>query len=154
VDLDACDDLDWHQASDIPKRKRSQRSRQSDEDRELTHPSRTPQKLQAGEIRLRHPSRVVRLDENGDVIPLSQQVISRKERLRAAKKEWSPVQCKDCVDPPSRLRLMLWAQFSLAIVLAVGVAIKDGPGVLLSENDPPQRLSCACVGCDCCRKKD
>ncbi|MCJ1389960.1 hypothetical protein MMC18_002818 [Xylographa bjoerkii] len=45
--------------------------------------------------------------------------------------------CKDCVEPSSRRSLRLWLRFSLAIVLAVGVAVKDGPGTLL-EDLPPQ----------------
>ena len=41
--------------------------------------------------------------------------------------------CNDCVEPSSRRTLRLWFQFSLAIVLAVGMAIKHGPASLLSE---------------------
>ncbi|KAL9596995.1 MAG: hypothetical protein Q9219_005421 [cf. Caloplaca sp. 3 TL-2023] len=41
--------------------------------------------------------------------------------------------CPDCVEPSSRRSLRLWFRFSLAIILAVGIAIKDGPGVLLEE---------------------
>ena len=44
--------------------------------------------------------------------------------------------CKDCVEPSSRRSLRLWLRFSLAIVLAVGVAVKDGPGILLAELPP------------------
>ena len=44
--------------------------------------------------------------------------------------------CKDCVEPSSRRTLRLWFQFSLAIILAVGVAIKDGPGTLLEQQPP------------------
>ncbi|KAK3170202.1 hypothetical protein OEA41_009588 [Lepraria neglecta] len=42
--------------------------------------------------------------------------------------------CPDCVEPSSRRTLRLWLQFSLAIVLAVGMAIKNGPGTLLIGN--------------------
>ena len=45
--------------------------------------------------------------------------------------------CDDCVEPSSRRTLRLWFQFSLAIVLAVGMAIKHGPATLLSDDDPP-----------------
>ncbi|MCJ1437422.1 hypothetical protein MMC27_006809 [Xylographa pallens] len=45
--------------------------------------------------------------------------------------------CKDCVEPSSRRSLRLWLRFSLAIVLAVGVAVKDGPGTLLEDLPPP-----------------
>ena len=49
--------------------------------------------------------------------------------------------CNDCVEPSSRRTLRLWFQFSLAIVLAVGLAIKHGPASLLSElPDPDPRL--------------
>ena len=47
--------------------------------------------------------------------------------------------CNDCVEPSSRRTFRLWFQFSLAIVLAVGMAIKHGPASLLSE-DPDRRL--------------
>ena len=39
--------------------------------------------------------------------------------------------CADCVEPSSRRTLRLWLQFSLAIVLAVGMAVKNGPGTLV-----------------------
>lgn len=45
--------------------------------------------------------------------------------------------CTDCVEPSSRRTLRLWFQFSLAIVLAVGMAIKNGPATLLSDDDDP-----------------
>lgn len=65
--------------------------------------------------------------------------------------------CDDCVEPSSRRTFRLWFHFSLAIVLAVGVAIKHGPGALLvdrtsgiihvyqrqheSQNDPSSQQS-------------
>jgi cytochrome c556 len=60
--------------------------------------------------------------------------------------EWTPdnrprpekvAECKDCIEPPARRSLRLWLRFSLAIVLAVGVAVKDGPETLLV--DRPRR---------------
>lgn len=39
--------------------------------------------------------------------------------------------CEDCEEPSLRRTFRLWFQFSLTIVLAVGVAIKYGPGTLL-----------------------
>ena len=45
--------------------------------------------------------------------------------------------CSDCVEPSSRRTLRLWLQFSLAIVLAVGMAIKNGPASLLLEDRSP-----------------
>lgn len=44
--------------------------------------------------------------------------------------------CNDCVEPSSRRTLRLWFQFSLAIVLAVGMAVKHGPACLLVLQDP------------------
>ncbi|KAL8692866.1 MAG: hypothetical protein Q9218_002189 [Villophora microphyllina] len=41
------------------------------------------------------------------------------------------IPCPDCQEPSSRRSFRLWFRFSLAIILAVGIAIKDGPGVLL-----------------------
>lgn len=49
----------------------------------------------------------------------------------SARKEPLLFPCPDCVEPSSRRTLRLWLQFSLAIVLAVGMAIKNGPGTLL-----------------------
>lgn len=45
--------------------------------------------------------------------------------------------CDRCIEPSSHRTLRLWWQFSLAIVLAVGVAIKHGPGALLVDDDLP-----------------
>lgn len=45
--------------------------------------------------------------------------------------------CDDCVEPSSRRTFRLWFHFSLAIVLAVGVAIKHGPGSLLVDMRSP-----------------
>ncbi|KAL8895786.1 MAG: hypothetical protein Q9207_008008 [Kuettlingeria erythrocarpa] len=49
------------------------------------------------------------------------------------------IPCPDCTEPSSRRSLRLWFRFSLAIVLAVGIAIKDGPGALL-EGCPEHRV--------------
>ena len=46
--------------------------------------------------------------------------------------------CAECVEPSSRRTLKLWIQFSLAIILAVGIAVKNGPGTLLCNDDGPQ----------------
>lgn len=43
--------------------------------------------------------------------------------------------CDECVEPSSKRTFRIWFQFSLAVVLAVGLAVKHGPGVLLA--DPP-----------------
>ncbi|MCJ1411513.1 hypothetical protein MMC19_005603 [Ptychographa xylographoides] len=44
--------------------------------------------------------------------------------------------CAHCAEPASRRSLRLWLRFSLAIVLAVGAAVKDGPGTLLEASQP------------------
>ncbi|KAI4222342.1 MAG: hypothetical protein LQ349_007650 [Xanthoria aureola] len=44
------------------------------------------------------------------------------------------VPCPECEQPSSRRTLRLWFRFSLAIVLAIGLAIKDGPGSMLEEH--------------------
>ena len=49
--------------------------------------------------------------------------------------------CKDCEEPSSRRTFRLWFQFSLAIILAVGMAVKHGPGTLLAASPPPRTLS-------------
>ena len=43
--------------------------------------------------------------------------------------------CDDCVEPSSRRTFRLWLQFSLTIILAVGMAVKHGPGALLTTDD-------------------
>ena len=42
--------------------------------------------------------------------------------------------CDDCVEPSSRRTLRLWLRFSLTIILAVGMAVKHGPGTLLASD--------------------
>ncbi|KAG8533631.1 uncharacterized protein KY384_001372 [Bacidia gigantensis] len=44
--------------------------------------------------------------------------------------------CVECVEPSSRRDLRLWFQFSIAILLVIGVAIKNGPGVLVNQTPP------------------
>ncbi|KAL8933819.1 MAG: hypothetical protein Q9211_005562 [Gyalolechia sp. 1 TL-2023] len=59
----------------------------------------------------------------------SRQPVSKESRILRCEPRHSP--CPDCREPSSRRSLRLWFRFSLAIVLAVGIAIKDGPGTLL-----------------------
>ena len=47
--------------------------------------------------------------------------------------------CDQCKEPSTRQNIRLWLRFSLAIILAVGVAIKHGPGTVLDQ--PPKPLS-------------
>ncbi|CAL8580077.1 hypothetical protein XPA_005811 [Xanthoria parietina] len=44
------------------------------------------------------------------------------------------VPCPECEQPSSKRTFRLWFRFSLAIVLAIGLAIKDGPGSMLDEH--------------------
>ena len=48
--------------------------------------------------------------------------------------------CPSCTEPSSRRTLRLWFQFSLAIVLALGLAIKNGPASLLTGNPSSRQL--------------
>ena len=43
--------------------------------------------------------------------------------------------CDKCVEPSSRRTFRLWLKFSLAIILAVGMAVKNGPERLLTESE-------------------
>ncbi|MCJ1342323.1 hypothetical protein MMC31_000505 [Peltigera leucophlebia] len=70
--------------------------------------------------------------------------ISRPEcgpsQLIAAADSEEPPQtfpCDDCEESTSRRTFRLWIHLSLAIVLAVGVAIKEGPGVLFTDTGVP-----------------
>lgn len=45
--------------------------------------------------------------------------------------------CDECVEPTCRRTFRLWLRFSLAIVLAVGLAVKNGPANLLESEEPP-----------------
>lgn len=45
--------------------------------------------------------------------------------------------CDVCEEPSSRRTFRLWIHLSFAIVLAVGVAIKEGPGVLFTDSGIP-----------------
>lgn len=45
--------------------------------------------------------------------------------------------CDVCEEPSSRRTIRLWIHLSFAIVLAVGVAIKEGPGVLFTDSGIP-----------------
>jgi hypothetical protein len=52
------------------------------------------------------------------------------------------VRCRYYADPSPKQRVKLWLKFFLAIVLAFGLAVNHGPGILLSDilpNEPPGR---------------
>ena len=44
-----------------------------------------------------------------------------------------PFPCSECGEPPSRRKLRLWFHFSLTVVMAIAMAIKHGPGALLTD---------------------
>ena len=48
--------------------------------------------------------------------------------------------CPSCTEPSSRRTLRLWLQFSLAIVFALGLAIKNGPAPLFGGTPHPRQL--------------
>jgi hypothetical protein len=50
----------------------------------------------------------------------------------------SKVKCNECVESSLGRSLRLWAKFSFALVLAVGVAVKDGPEKLLQPQQQEQ----------------
>lgn len=93
---------------------------------------------QAGEVYLngcglsqRQPFNTIRAPDPGRTLDVS------VARLPEGRKEPHLFPCDDCVEPSSRRTFRLWFHFSLAIVLAVGVAIKHGPGSLLVDTTPP-----------------
>ncbi|MCJ1235065.1 hypothetical protein MMC14_003029 [Varicellaria rhodocarpa] len=63
------------------------------------------------------------------IVPTNRIALSAHQPLQG-----SLVPCHTLVQPSSRRSLRLWLRFSLAIVLAVGIAIKEGPGRLMSED--------------------
>ncbi|KAL8835838.1 MAG: hypothetical protein Q9170_003161 [Blastenia crenularia] len=64
---------------------------------------------------------------------------SRHEPSSVSGHESHFIPCSECKEPSSRRSFRLWLRFSLAIVLAVGIAIKDGPGALLEECHKPSK---------------
>lgn len=59
----------------------------------------------------------------------------------AGSKDLQMFPCDDCEETSSRRTFRLWIHLSLAIVLAVGVAIKEGPGVLFTDTGIPAQLN-------------
>ncbi|MCJ1299169.1 hypothetical protein MMC08_001961 [Hypocenomyce scalaris] len=120
VEESAPDDFEWHQYTAEESRAR-----------------RVEQYWQDEGIDLRPPSAIA---PNGPNIPFegpSEPLPSSdNERAFNMTRDPDPFRCKDCVMSASRHTLRLWFHFSLAIVLAVGVAVKDGPGVLLGDPHP------------------
>ncbi|KAL9019280.1 MAG: hypothetical protein Q9185_003454 [Variospora sp. 1 TL-2023] len=54
----------------------------------------------------------------------------RHKKPTALKSGSTSLPCPACQEPPTRRSFRLWLRFSLAIVLAVGIAIKEGPETL------------------------
>lgn len=55
----------------------------------------------------------------------------------AGSKDLQILTCDDCEETSSRRTFRLWIHLSLVIVLVVGVAIKEGPGVLFTDTGIP-----------------
>ncbi|KAI4126967.1 MAG: hypothetical protein LQ347_004782 [Umbilicaria vellea] len=119
VEENAADDVDWHQYS-----------------AEVYRAERVEQYWQDEGVHFGPPSGIT---TDGINIhshwkePLSS---SANERAFHMTRNPVPSRCNDCVVSTSRHSLRLWFHFSLAIVLAVGVAVKDGPGKLLFPEPP------------------
>lgn len=119
VEENAADDFEWHQYSaEVYSAKKVERY-WHDEGMKFGTPS---------EITMDG----INLDSHWNE-PLSSSANERAFRM-TSKPNLS--RCKDCVVSTSRHSLRLWFHFSLAIVLAVGVAVKDGPGTLLGVRFP------------------
>lgn len=48
--------------------------------------------------------------------------------------------CPECVEPGSRRTMRMWFRFCLTVVLAVGMAVKHGPGALIVDIAPEERV--------------
>ena len=79
------------------------------------------------ELSQRQPSSTVRATDSEERLEVP---VMRSPECRS---EPHLFPCDDCTEPSSRRTLRLWFHFSLTIVLAVGVAIKHGPGSLLID---------------------
>ena len=120
VEESAPDDFEWHQYTAEASRARRVEQYWQDEGMDLRPPS---------AIAPNGPN----IPFDGPSEPLSS---SANERAFNMTRNPDPFRCKDCVMSASRHNLRLWFHFSLAIVLAVGVAVKDGPGALLGDSHP------------------
>ena len=84
--------------------------------------------------RNKEKSRIPELEDSPSV-PKFDEKEPQTLRPRDVTYDEQPVRCQDCIEPTGRRSLRLWLRFSLAVVLAIGVAIKDGPGVLLRAEE-------------------
>lgn len=60
---------------------------------------------------------------------------SESSRAHLSRREPHVFPCDACIEPSARRTFRLWFHFSLAMVLAVGMAIKHGPGTLLMDHN-------------------
>ena len=119
AEKNVADDFEWHQYSG-----------------ELYKARRVEQYWQDEGINPRPPSRVTTDGINIHYHWNEPFSSSANERAFHMTRKPDPLRCEDCVVPTSQHSLRLWFHFSLAIVLAMGVAVKDGPGVLLGDPSP------------------
>lgn len=63
--------------------------------------------------------------------------LSRQNATADSEEHPQEFPCNDCEESTSRRTFRLWIHLSLAIVMAVGVAIKEGPGVLFMNTGIP-----------------
>ena len=48
-------------------------------------------------------------------------------------------QCPHCIEPSSKRQLKLWTKLAMALILAIGYAILEGPGVVLEPDNATQQ---------------
>lgn len=119
VEENAADDFEWHQYSADVYRAKGVEQYWHDEGIEVRPPSGVTTEGFKIHSHWREPS-----------------PSSANERAFHMARKADLLRCQDCTVSTYRHSLRLWFQFSLAIVLAVGVAVKDGPGVLLGDPLP------------------
>jgi len=51
-----------------------------------------------------------------------------------ADRDREQAKCPRCVEPAGKRTFKLWAKFGLALVLAVGIAVIEGPGTLFEQD--------------------
>lgn len=72
-----------------------------------------------------------------DPSPLRSSPASTSSQSHWYRKEPHLLPCNACVEPSARRKFRLWFHFSLAMVFAVGMAIKYGPEIVLVDPNAP-----------------
>lgn len=67
--------------------------------------------------------------------PSKKLAASTSSQPHSSRRESHLFPCNTCIEPYARRRFRLWFHFSLAIVFAVGMAIKNGPETLLMDHN-------------------